>query len=171
MMGGWAIKVSLRTCTVCSPAMPNIMRHISISFDFLTVPPSSIAALFESVGFGTKDNYLEIPNFEKLMFGQGSFGVFAVDAGSNQLAGLIRVFSDNIFTTYIAEVCVHPSYQRFGIGDSLVKAITTRFGHTAIFSTAFRETHGVFEKNEITQKGKLVACSRGPRPFRKTYIQ
>ncbi|MGE8356623.1 MAG: GNAT family N-acetyltransferase, partial [Pseudomonadales bacterium] len=92
----------------------------------------------------------------------GTVGVFAFDTEKHKLVGFARVFSDEIFTTYISEVCVSPACQGNGIGTNLVQAICQRFLHTAIFVESFESSISIFNRNHIIPKGKLVACGRAP---------
>jgi ribosomal protein S18 acetylase RimI-like enzyme len=138
------------------------MRKISITYDDIQVTTENLANLLEHAGFGSASTYLSIANFRSIFLCPGTISVFAIEQTTHQLVGLARVFTDNFFTTYISEVCVHPSYQKNGIGSNLIKAITNRFGHTAIFADAFRAHVSIFNQNSITPKEKLIACSRRP---------
>src|SRR3712207_273743 len=44
-----------------------------------------------------------------------------------ELVGLIRVLTDFAFNAFIADLAVHPRYQRQGIGSRLVCAATSRY--------------------------------------------
>lgn len=138
------------------------MLQISISFDEIHVTSDNLAYLLEAGGCGSASAYLSIPDFHLKFLGPGTSGVFAWEQKNHQLVGLARVFTDHLFTTYISEVCVHPKYQNKGIASNLIKALITRFGHTAIFTEAFRDHVSIFTNNAIKPKEKLIACSRRP---------
>jgi hypothetical protein len=138
------------------------MTQIAISFDTANITAASLADLLEAVGFGSSSAYLSISEFHGRFFCPGTVGVFAVHLDTRQLVGMARVFTDDVFTTYISELCVHPVFQKKGIGSGSLKAITERFGHTAIFADAFRANLSTFSKHGIAPKEKLIACSRRP---------
>ncbi|MDB5777342.1 MAG: GCN5-related N-acetyltransferase [Herbaspirillum sp.] len=136
------------------------MQNISISFEDSHITAEKLANLLEITGFGSASSYLAIPNFRSKYLCPTVTAAFAIEQTTHRLVGLVRVLTDNMFTTYVAEVCVHPAYQKKGIGSNLIKAITERFGHTAIFADVFRDHLSIFTKNAITPKEKLATCSR-----------
>jgi ribosomal protein S18 acetylase RimI-like enzyme len=138
------------------------VRQILITYDDIQITAENLAGLLEQVGFGSASTYLDVPDFRSIFLGPGTVSVFAIEKPTQQLIGLARVFTDNLFTTYISEVCVHPNFQKKGIGLNLIKAITNRFCHTAIFTDAFRGEISIFTKNSIMPKEKLIACSCRP---------
>ena len=46
---------------------------------------------------------------------------------ADELIGYVSAFSDNVFTTMIGELLVHPDYQRRGIGTALLKKVELRY--------------------------------------------
>ncbi|MGI4815276.1 MAG: GNAT family N-acetyltransferase [Janthinobacterium lividum] len=139
------------------------MKDIEISFDGARVTAENLADLFEEVGFGSAAEYLNIASFRDKFVGADARGVFAIEKQTDQLVGFARVFTDEIFATHISELCVRPNKQKQGIGSALVRAITERFGHTAIYAEAFSQNTAVFEKYAIVPRASLVACSRAPQ--------
>jgi ribosomal protein S18 acetylase RimI-like enzyme len=125
------------------------MQQISITYDDALITSENLANLLEHAGFGSASIYLSLTDFRLSFLCPGTTSVFSWEHTDNHLVGLARVFTDNLFTTYISEVCVHPMYQKKGIGSGLVMAITKRFSHTAIFADAFRDHVSIFTKNEI----------------------
>lgn len=140
------------------------MQQVSITYDDIHVSAEHLANLLGRAGFGSASTYLSIPDFRSTFLCPGTISVFAMEQTTHQLVGFARVFTDNLFTTYISEVCVDPDYQRKGIGSNLIKAITERLGHTAIFTDVFRAHVSIFTKNSITPKETLIACSCCPHP-------
>jgi ribosomal protein S18 acetylase RimI-like enzyme len=138
---------------------------VIVHFESSKIDSSSIAELYECVGFGLAKDYLSVENFEKRFLGGGNiFSVFATTI-TDRLVGIARVFSDDMFVTYVTEVCVHPDVQRQGVGTALVRAVVRRFQHTAIFTEALTGSEKLFGAVGITPKRKLVACSRAPGPL------
>lgn len=135
-------------------------NDIVYTMDVSHLTLAALADLYESVGFGEAEGYKADQNLLKAVFGPGIYGVFAFAGDGGPLVGMARVMSDNQICTWVAEVCVHPDWQRKGIGGTLVTRIIDRFGHTAIFLEAFANQSGFFAKRGLTPKPRLVACSR-----------
>lgn len=138
------------------------MHKFRITFEKDGLKSGELAAVLESAGFGSAEKYLGVAEFSKKFFPPGTVGVFAFDAERQKLVGFARAFTDEIFTTYISEVCVCPRYQKMGIGTNLVKELKQRFSRTAIFAEAFEGNTSIFSRNHIVKKEKLVVCSRAP---------
>jgi GNAT superfamily N-acetyltransferase len=115
---------------------------------------SDVSRLFNEVGFESS------PQTVERCFGAGAYGTFALADG--RLVGLVRVMSDDIHTSWIAEVCVHPDWQRLGIGTALLTAARRRFAHTTLYAAAFAAATAPFTKCGIPVRPNLVACSRKP---------
>lgn len=111
-------------------------------------------------------DYLAVDDFrQRFLDGANVFAAFATMQSDSRLLGMVRVFSDETFVTYVAELCVDPDARNRGIGTALMEAIVQRFQQTAIFTEAFSGSEKLFSAVGITPKGKLVACSRAPGPF------
>lgn len=135
-------------------------EEFTFSTDMNQTDMKAGAALYESVGFGTAKNY-EIPGVSlERLFGPGVYGFFVFKDG--QLIGLARVFSDNVMCAWIAELCVHPDWQKRGIGGSLLDLVNRRFGNTALYADAFRGQEMFFKRRSIVPQSRLVACGRTP---------
>ncbi|PUE07119.1 hypothetical protein B9Z51_14690 [Limnohabitans sp. T6-5] len=132
---------------------------INITTDTEKIGFDDLANLYESVGYGSASSYKEDEGYRAAFFGPSSFCFFALN-DDGQLVGIARVFSDNKICSWIAEVCVHPSWQGKGVGSKLVEMIIERFGHTAIYVDAFVGEESFYAKHGIKPKQKLVACSR-----------
>lgn len=134
------------------------MTEIIITFNDTEISDKELATLMESCGYGLASSYLSVTNFKEKFFCQGTVNAFAIL--KKQLIGMARVFTDDITTTYLSEVCVQPDYQGKGIESQLIKAITHRCGHTSIFTVAFETELDILAENAITPKSKITACSR-----------
>jgi len=133
---------------------------IEYSTDIDRIQLAALAALYESVGFGTREHYAPDTVTLERLFGAGVFGFFALAEG--KLVGVARVLSDDVLCTWFAEVCVHPDWQGRGIGDTIVRMVCDRFGHTAIYADAFQGQEEFFSRNGIMPQSKVVACGRRP---------
>lgn len=122
----------------------------------------SIADLYESVGFGTAADYLKAKDFRlRFVDGESIESVFAIDE-NGKLVGMARALTDHLFVTYLAEMCVHPSWQRQGIGKRMLVELMARVANTAIYTDAFSDNVGLYASVGIAPKPKLVACSKAP---------
>ncbi len=151
------------------------MNHsiITITTELNDITNESLADLYDSVGYGSAESYLAHDNFVKLIFPPGVFGFFALNEDKS-LLGMIRVFSDDYICSWIAEMCISPRAEGASIKEALLKALTDRLGHTALFTEAFDEEIEVYKKFGITAKKKLTALScaptLGPRQYPKPFI-
>lgn len=136
------------------------MITITYSSDPDIVSPDALAALYESLGFGVRSDYLGRPDLLERMFGPGCFGFFAFEGA--ELVGLIRVFSDDFICAWIAELCVRPDRQKRGIGTALLEKVLDRFSHTAIYAEAFAGQEDFLARRGLKPRPILVACSRAP---------
>ncbi len=142
-------------CGVCTMIATNLVSGLS------GIEMRSIASLYESVGFGTADAYMADPSLLARMFDKAGYGVFAVrDDEPERVIGCARILSDNVVTSWLAEICVHPDFQRQGIGSAIMDEVLNKFGHTAIYSEIFEQNVGFFSSLGVVPRKKLVVVSR-----------
>lgn len=84
-----------------------------------------ILSLYDSVGWSAYTNH---PEVLLQALANSTFAVYAYDQ-QHQLAGLIRVISDNATICYVQDILVRPSAQRSGIGRALFDAVLQKFQH------------------------------------------
>ena len=92
--------------------------------------------------------------------GPGAFGVFATS--DDTLAGVARVFSDVLTTTWLADLCVDPRWRDQGLDRLLLDHISDRFRETALYCAAAADSVDVFTAAGIRPKAKLTPCRRPP---------
>lgn len=88
-------------------------------------PGEQILSLYDSVGWSA---YTDDPEVLIQALANSTFAVYAYDQ-QQQLAGLIRVISDNATICYVQDILVRPSAQRSGIGRALFDAVLQKFQH------------------------------------------
>jgi GNAT superfamily N-acetyltransferase len=123
---------------------------------------ASYTALMDAVGFGEAEDYLPEsanPDYLRKHFGPGTHAIFAYDR--KELVGLARAFSDDHICSWLSEICVHPQWQRLGIGRELMKRLNMRLSHTALYADSFPSKVEFFVECGIKPKDKLVACATG----------
>ncbi|MGV8894555.1 MAG: GNAT family N-acetyltransferase [Burkholderiaceae bacterium] len=64
---------------------------------------------------------------------------------ANNLIGYASVFSDRCLTTMLGELLVHPSYQRRGIGKSIMELIEASFPAAPVYIKALGESRQFYE--------------------------
>lgn len=145
------------------------MNSATISFENSGITDFETAELLERCGYGLASEFLRITDFKKTFFCPGTVSAIATHNEDQRLIGIVRAFTDDITTTYLSEICVAPPHRHKGIESQLVRAITIRCGHTAIFSIAFSDELYFLKENSITEKTKIIACSRSPKPFQRIH--
>ena len=138
------------------------MRKIVIILGSEAAANEELAKLLENCGYGAAAEYLSIPSFSSSFFCPGTVCAMALLQGEGKIIGFARAFTDDITTTYLAEICVHRDFSGNGLESQLVKAIVKRCSHTAIFTTAFEGELKSLAENSIIPKDKIIACSRRP---------
>jgi len=139
----------------------SMLMNIRITMDQSVVALDDLARLYTESDFGFYEDLVKDSAVIKI-FGGGATGFFAIDMDSGKLLGAARVLSDNIITSYIAEICVLPMYRGTGLAEKLLEAVTTRFNHTAIFTCGFVGMERFLKTQGLSEKPKLFACSRRP---------
>jgi GNAT superfamily N-acetyltransferase len=76
------------------------------------------------------------------------------------LIGFARLFGDGIFHTSLAEIVVHPNWQRKGVGTALLAEACELYAGTSIFLETFRGQEPFFESCGFTVKPHMVVMSR-----------
>lgn len=140
--------------------------NIMITMEHKSISPADLAKLYADCNFGSYDDLMRDNTITRI-FSERSVGLFATDMDSGKVLGAARVLSDDIITSYIAEICVLPEYRGTGLADKLLEAVTTRFNHTAIFTCGFVGMERFLQNRGLSKKKKLFACSRRPRLNKK----
>lgn len=147
----------LRSGRTCARENPGAALHDDAS----RYGPRDFDDVADSVGFGIHGRGMPRDRLYRRLFGNGIFGVFAENL-DGRLIGFLRIFSDDLTKSYVAEICVHPKWQRQGIGRALVGRAVRRFSHTAIYTEAFPGAIRLFETCGVAPAADLIGCSRAP---------
>ncbi|MEO5337230.1 MAG: GNAT family N-acetyltransferase [Magnetospirillum sp. WYHS-4] len=132
--------------------------NIRWSWELGHVRPSFLGVLYRDAGFPFPDS-ADNSDFNG-MFGPGAFGVFAFL--DDKLVGSARVFSDDLTSSWLAEICIDSVWRGQGIGRFLMGKIDERFCHTALYCDAPTEAVEFFRMVGVRPKVKLNACLRQP---------
>ena len=90
-------------------AMINITKETSVSID-------DVLHLYQAVGW---TNYTNQPQMLEQSFAHSLAIYFARDG--EEIVGLVRLVGDGFSSVFIQDLIVLPSYQRQGIGSTLMK--------------------------------------------------
>ncbi|MBE2228112.1 MAG: GNAT family N-acetyltransferase [Ignavibacteria bacterium] len=121
------------------------------------IKPKEIIELYISVGWGIKDEYDE-PSIRIMIFNTSS--IFYCRNEKGKLIGMVRIFSDFIVTTYIAEIIVRPEYQKKGIGKYLIETVIRKFKNTGIYLDTLPGIEGFAEKCGFKKQKNMSVFSK-----------
>ncbi|MBF0354996.1 MAG: GNAT family N-acetyltransferase [Alphaproteobacteria bacterium] len=162
--GGIRPRVKLNVCRrlPCEGTiLPQESSQAVITDDAFKYSAAQFDQVVDSVGFGITEKGMSREKLYERLFGEGAFGAFAENA-EGQLIGFARVFSDCFSKCYLTEICVHPDWQRRGVGRALVRRIVSRFSRTTIYTEAFPNALPLLRTHGVLPATDLVGCSRAP---------
>lgn len=87
-----------------------------------------------------------------------------VTLSDGELIGWIRALSDDVSTTWIPEMVVHPEYGRLGVDGMLLDAVMGKYNHTTVyfqtFHTDFTERASFYGERGIKPMPNLIVCAK-----------
>jgi len=122
---------------------------------------ADVIALYGAVGWGEADDYDE--DSVRSALANTLCIVHATDT-DGRLIGFARLFGDGIFHTSLAEIVVHPNWQRKGVGTALLAAACELCADTSIFLETFRGQEPFYESCGFSVKSHMVVMSRRRQP-------
>lgn len=132
-----------------------IPQGIRIERDASLLTADAMVAVCESVGFSIR-NVTPEEVLERCWRQDHIHCELAYNG--DRLVGLLRVFSDGVRSSWLSEICVHPDWQRKGVGRALQASARSRFAHTALFAEAFAGNLA-FSQPCIPVRSDWLACS------------
>ena len=130
--------------------MIQIVRNIQ-NIDF-----SEIIDIYLQNGWGKRYSKDKI----KQLFESSNYVLFAQETESKKVIGFIRILTDGIMTSWIAEILIKPEYQAKGIGRRLLDESKTDLGCTDIYGETFIENEKFFAKCGFDHRPKMIVVSR-----------
>ncbi len=92
----------------------------------------------------------------ELVFSNSKFKCFVFDNAT--LIGVGRALADGLDCSYICDVAIHPEYQGFGLGRSIInQLIKLSFGHKKIILYASPGKEGFYKKLGFKQMNTAMA--------------
>ncbi|PIQ26399.1 hypothetical protein COW36_14540 [bacterium (Candidatus Blackallbacteria) CG17_big_fil_post_rev_8_21_14_2_50_48_46] len=124
------------------------------------VNPDQVIDLYHLIGGGRPG--LE-PEKIRLAFSNSTYVAIAT-LPSGELIGWIRALSDQVSTTWIPEMVVHPEFQTLGVDGLLLDATIAQFKSSMIYFqasyTEFSERIKFFEDRGIKPMPNMIVCGR-----------
>ncbi|MEA2589807.1 MAG: hypothetical protein QOH66_2734 [Actinomycetota bacterium] len=118
---------------------------------------ADVIALYDAVGWGEADDYDEDSIRSALA---NTLCIIHATDPDGRLIGFARLFGDGIFHTSLAEIVVHPNWQRKGVGAALLAEACELCAGTSIFLETFRGQEPFFESCGFSVKSHMVVMSR-----------
>jgi N-acetylglutamate synthase-like GNAT family acetyltransferase len=122
--------------------------------------PQELIDLWVSVDWGKDDDYKKDDVDSAL---KNTSAVIKASDENNKLIGLARILSDNQYHTVLAEIVIHPSYQRQGVGKEIIKKLISEYGHTAIYLDTLPDNEQFFASQGFIKREKMSVYSRAPK--------
>ena len=103
------------------------MESVKFITDYLSVEWQEIVTLYESVNWQA---YTQDPLSLREAFKNSTYICLAIDTKEkDKVCGLVRCISDDVSIHYLQDVLINPSFQRRGIGRTLIEMALRRFEH------------------------------------------
>lgn len=119
----------------------------------------AIADILGAVGWGDQADY-QTDQLHAMFDGTDYVAVAKTD---ERTVGYIRAFTDYVSVAWIAEIAVHPDFQRQGVGKRLLDEVVRDLSKTAIYAEVTPGTEAFFARNGLkTRPQDLTAVSRAP---------
>ncbi len=116
-----------------------------------------IIDLYISAGWGKIEDYKET-SLQTVIRNTSSFIYARNEQGL--LIGMIRIFSDFVITTYIAEIIVRPEYQKMGVGKTMMEKVKSIFKNTGVFFDTLPGVEGFAEKCGFIKKDNMTVFGK-----------
>lgn len=124
------------------------------------INPEQVIDLYHLIGGG-------VPGLDadkiRLAFKNSTYVAIAT-LPSGELIGWIRALSDQVSTTWIPEMVIHPEFQMLGVDGLLLDAVIARFKDTTVYFQAsyneFSERIQFFEDRGIKPMPNMIVCGR-----------
>ena len=124
------------------------------------ITPEQVIDLYHMIG-GDRPN-LDNETI-RAAFDNSSY-VAVITLPDGELIGWARALSDNVSTTWIPEMVVHPEYSQLGVDGQLLDAVIENYGHTTVYfqtiHTDFTERASFYGERGIKPLPNLIVCAK-----------
>ncbi|MES2766610.1 MAG: GNAT family N-acetyltransferase [Bacteroidota bacterium] len=132
------------------------MQNFTLLKDDIISPREAIE-LYAAVGWGKAEEYSEetvIRAFKNTQI------CISARNDEGKLLGFVRVLTDYAFNATIADIVVHPDFQKLGVGRALMEEAKKQLGSTAIFLEAMPQNEEFFKKCGFKKRDMVVMSAR-----------
>lgn len=124
------------------------------------INPELVIDLYHLIG-GDRPN-LDQETIRKAFLNSSFMATVTLPDG--ELIGWIRVLSDDVSTSWIPEMVVHPEYSQLGVDSMLLDVVIKKYGHTTVyfqtFHTDFTERAQFYSEKGIKPMPNLIVCAK-----------
>lgn len=125
-----------------------------------TIDPEQVIDLYHLIG-GDRPN-LDAETIRAAFMNSSYMATVSLPDG--ELIGWIRALSDQVSTTWIPEMVVHPEYARLGVDGQLLDAVIKAYEGTIVYfqtlHTEFTERAGFYAERKIQPMPSLIVCAK-----------
>jgi len=133
------------------------MQNFIISTNKSELLPKEAVELWVSLGWGKRDDYNENNVIEAIK--NTSFLVFARNA-QGQLIGLVRVLSDGVIYTAIADFAIRSDYRDQEVGVKFMEEVENKYRGTGIFIDEFKNNEEFFVKCGYMKRDNMIVLAK-----------
>lgn len=131
--------------------------NYTITTDHKDLSLDSVKSIYTSIGWGDSKDY---DNDSLLIALKRANTIYAAWNNNGTLLGFAKIFSDEAYHTYLAEIVVDKTWHGRGVGKAIMSKILSDYAHTAIYLEALGNNIGFFESCGLKVAEKLTAMSR-----------
>lgn len=149
-----------------APLLVSSLKSLGIVMKYLliesrSVTPEELNALFVAVGWGQH-------SAEQLQRSVNAYPFVAhARTDTGMLVGYVSAFSDEVFSTMLGELAVHPKYQRQGIAAKLLTRVEARFPSAPVYIKALGTAKSFFAaRGYKAPNTELTVLFKKPTPAR-----
>ena len=125
-----------------------------------SIDPEQVIDLYHLIG-GDRPN-LDAETIKQAFLNSAYMATVALPDG--ELIGWIRALSEQVSTTWIPEMVVHPEYARLGVDAMLLDAVTAAYEGTTVYfqtlHTDFTERASFYAERKIQPMPNLIVCAK-----------
>ena len=133
------------------------MKNFTLHNGTDTISPREAIELYAAVNWGKADEYSEETVIRAFKNTQICIAARSLEGA---LLGFVRVLTDYAFNATIADIVVHPDYQKSGVGRALMEEAKKQLGSTAIFLEAYPQNEEFFKSCGFKKRDMVVMAAR-----------
>jgi GNAT superfamily N-acetyltransferase len=124
------------------------------------IDPEQVIDLYHLIG-GDRPN-LDAATIKEAFLNSSYMATVTLPDG--ELIGWIRALSDQVSTSWIPEMVVHPEYARLGVDGMLLDAVIDAYSGTTVYfqtlHTEFTDRAAFYSERKIQPMPNLIVCAK-----------